>query len=50
MGFFVEYDDNVKRPRTNLLFLPTKEPMSLLGIETNLLEKVKIIVPRKANE
>ena len=49
MGILVEHDDDVGQQRTPPLLLPTIEPMSLSWDDTDVLKKVKVIVPTKAS-
>ena len=43
----VDYDNTVEQQRTHPLLLPKIEPMSLLCGDTEILKKVKVIVPKK---
>ena len=45
----IEYNDSVERRRINPLLLNKKESEPLPRSDTQVLEKVKIIVPRKVN-
>ena len=45
MGINVEYDDDTERRRTHPLLMPKMEPVSLSWDDTEVLKKVKILVP-----
>ena len=45
MGIDVEYDGNAERCRTQPLLMPKLEPVSLTWDDTEVLKKVKILVP-----
>ena len=45
MGIDVEYGDNAARLRTHPFLMPKLEPVSLTWDDTEVLKKVKILVP-----
>ena len=47
VGIPVEHDDDVECRRTHPLLMPKMEPLSLSWDDTEILKKVKVIVPAK---